>query len=591
MPAIRLPPYFDTAAQHPLLDDNADMLGSNSLSSSAGSDGAVALGIKLGTGLDSDVNSAEAPATIIELNGASLAARNASSAIFLPDGTNNAVLSLRANNNNVDVAAAIIEVRRPSTTLESGIVDDGFGNPVTDQRVADDYVRRLLIAPGLGGCPATEFCLDFGAGATGGDLDQFDAPGTYELYGYVEDSDTGDLSPQERAVIYKALAGNLPPAAPVLVAPLDAAINVPLTVFLNWDQVVDPEFNPVSYTVRIATDAAMTNVVYLEEGLQYSAHPVPPGSGLLNSTPYYWDVQAIDSFGASVDPVGPAWLPSSPFSFTTVGSTNNNTGVINGLIYANAGLAQLNNLSVARTNPGGGETPIINIDGNDLSDPPDGIDDFFVYSVDTIAGSVNLLANADGYQSQIKVGIQLGAQEELFNENFALQAISTDADSDGIDDAIEGANEIPPTDSDSDGTPDYQDLDSDNNGLLDPAEVGNAASPTDTDSDGTPDFQDFDNDNDGIDDIVELGNAGIALDLDNDGIPDFNDADSQGVGDINADRKRDVGDLIWLQRHLADPVNNPLTLNEQQQADIAPLGGDGSIDIADLLELQHALMP
>jgi hypothetical protein len=69
-----------------------------------------------------------------------------------------------------------------------------------------------------------------------------------------------------------------------------------------------------------------------------------------------------------------------------------------------------------------------------------------------------------------------------------------DSDGDGINDEVEGCGP-PPSDTDSDGFPDYLDSDSDNDGVPDGVE-GTA----DVDKDGLPNFKDMDSDNDGIND-------------------------------------------------------------------------------------------
>ena len=99
------------------------------------------------------------------------------------------------------------------------------------------------------------------------------------------------------------------------------------------------------------------------------------------------------------------------------------------------------------------------------------------------------------------------------------------------------------SDTDRDGRADFQDIDADNDGLSDLSESGTSAdndtdndgmvdgdvdengltttivavaSPTDTDRDGTPDFQDSDSDNDGLFDVVEVE----GVDEDKDGMID-----------------------------------------------------------------------
>lgn len=134
-----------------------------------------------------------------------------------------------------------------------------------------------------------------------------------------------------------------------------------------------------------------------------------------------------------------------------------------------------------------------------------------------------------------------------------------DSDNDGISDAVETA-----ADFDGDGVANYLDLDSDGDGLADIIETngidsnvdgivddfldknldgiddGAAAIPAqliDTDSDGSPDYLDLDADNDGYLDVIEGGGKDAnndgkidqptlnpALDQDNDTIPDFQQA-------------------------------------------------------------------
>ncbi|HUQ05024.1 MAG TPA: hypothetical protein VM261_21120 [Kofleriaceae bacterium] len=133
---------------------------------------------------------------------------------------------------------------------------------------------------------------------------------------------------------------------------------------------------------------------------------------------------------------------------------------------------------------------------------------------------------------------------------------SGDADGDGIRDGAEGSTSN--TDTDRDGTPDYQDTDSDDDGIPDSTEAGDEdlnTDPYDSDGDGTPDFRDLDSDDngraDGVDgtedgdgdfrpdfadndddgdniaDPVELGaDPANPVDFDSDGTPDFRDTDS-----------------------------------------------------------------
>ncbi|WP_421948613.1 SdrD B-like domain-containing protein [Phaeodactylibacter xiamenensis] len=62
---------------------------------------------------------------------------------------------------------------------------------------------------------------------------------------------------------------------------------------------------------------------------------------------------------------------------------------------------------------------------------------------------------------------------------------------------------------------------------IDLLSVGQTCTPQDSDSDGLPDYFDLDSDNDGIPDADEAG-EGYAFDIDEDGIPNYLDLDSDG---------------------------------------------------------------
>jgi gliding motility-associated-like protein len=129
-----------------------------------------------------------------------------------------------------------------------------------------------------------------------------------------------------------------------------------------------------------------------------------------------------------------------------------------------------------------------------------------------------------------------------------------DSDGDGLSDLVDastGGTALSRPDTDSDGKPDYRDIDSDNDGIVDIIEAQTtaaytppstadgdndgldnayegASAPVDTDSDGIPDYRDLDSDNDDFSDALE------ANDTNNDGAPDrvfgSGDADNDGLG-------------------------------------------------------------
>ena len=216
------------------------------------------------------------------------------------------------------------------------------------------------------------------------------------------------------------MAGNLPPPAPALLGHANGATytgGMPLRApLLEWQAVsdIDGTGSPVSYTVRVATDAAMTDIVYLAEEIDVPAHQVPLSAGLLNSTTYYWDVEAIDAYGASADRDGNGnWSPSAPWSFTTENPGNNIYGVIHGAIrgltVSNQVITNLTAASIAQTN------------NTALFEAANCQNGNCVYTVWALPGSVNLRANAANFNPKNKSlsGIQADGD---YTENFLLNA-------------------------------------------------------------------------------------------------------------------------------------------------------------------------
>jgi len=120
----------------------------------------------------------------------------------------------------------------------------------------------------------------------------------------------------------------------------------------------------------------------------------------------------------------------------------------------------------------------------------------------------------------------------------------------------------PMSDTDSDGVPDYVDLDSDNDGIPDLFE----GCDIDTDGDGVPNCLDLDSDNDGCNDVLEagftdedgdgyLGPDDLFVDVNGlvssgiDGYTDPNDLDNNGVNDYI-----EAGDTVTI-------IDNPSTVN------------------------------
>lgn len=114
----------------------------------------------------------------------------------------------------------------------------------------------------------------------------------------------------------------IPPSPFDLVSPFDGAAGVPVDPFFDWER---PDFTQ-SYTLRIATNPQMTNIVFEQAiaGASNSQFQMPTGV-LGGATDYYWDVTAVNGNGTTLS-------ESGPFAFTTVANGDlNGDGKINGV--------------------------------------------------------------------------------------------------------------------------------------------------------------------------------------------------------------------------------------------------------------------
>lgn len=172
---------------------------------------------------------------------------------------------------------------------------------------------------------------------------------------------------------------------------------------------------------------------------------------------------------------------------------------------------------------------------------------------------------------------------------------------DGLDDGLESLLVIPP-DTDSDGIPDYLDLDSDNDGITDNREaqpsatyiapvladddldgilnvydvnVGTAITPQDTEMDGTPDYLDLDTDDDGVIDEIEGfdGNSNGFHDLDTDG-------DNSLVGEFGSDADVDEDGILRIYDTRITGFTNVLNIDGSNQV-LQDSDGDNILDYRD----------
>jgi VCBS repeat-containing protein len=271
--------FQDNAAQHPLLDDDGDKVGSNVLSTGMG-DGWNVDELYLGVGFAfGDKTGANLPAEILQVT----------DTLYLEANSSIGELFAIVNNpNRVKDNQVIVDIRPPSIALLSD------GTEASGSLEIEGLIRMFL--------PQSE------DNRFNTPLDVFKEPGKYEIMYFVVDSQTGEMSPFRRSLVYKNKEGNHAPKPFSLQAPKDKA-KPETTLLLNWESTFDPDGDPFSYTLLISTDPDFNKVIYRQEELKLSMTyldkntPIDDalkesGLGLRDGTEYFWQVEAIDPYGA-----------------------------------------------------------------------------------------------------------------------------------------------------------------------------------------------------------------------------------------------------------------------------------------------------
>jgi len=126
----------------------------------------------------------------------------------------------------------------------------------------------------------------------------FKEPGRYDLYYWVTDKQSFDISPLQHSVLYRNKEDNKAPAPFDLIAPKDGGtVLITSPVTFEWEQSIDPDDDAVSYTLEIAKDAEFEEVVYSQEGICGTEVTVDLKE-LESQETYYWRMVAVDENGA-----------------------------------------------------------------------------------------------------------------------------------------------------------------------------------------------------------------------------------------------------------------------------------------------------
>jgi hypothetical protein len=281
--SVNAPPYFDNSAQHPLLDDNGDKVGSNNVMETS-ADGDLAKEIIIG---DSGLTMNDLGDVIIT---------GVSDAIFL-----------KTDEMTTDKIWAKISDPLRLMTLWIEIKPPNF----VPNAVGTGQVEMNL--PKIATINVDESTKRFHWDAS--DLDNmFDVPGTYHIFYFAKDSKSKNVSPMKESIVYKASSVNHSPEAFHLLYPrngieitslgvlasLSADPTFEAYTMISWEETTDPDNDRLSYTLFFKKDNERfddTENRIKVSNLTDNFHEINLPEDWDGST-VYWKVQAIDKYGA-----------------------------------------------------------------------------------------------------------------------------------------------------------------------------------------------------------------------------------------------------------------------------------------------------
>ena len=261
----------DGRAQNPMLDDNADGAGtSGMLSFEPGAvDGALAHSLVLGYGVN-----AGPPVSWLSVSPMRVLGPTD------PVGTLEAWCDARPSTGHT----AWVEVMTP---------DYAGGVPADMDFEDSQYVVNLTRFEPTGGNDSEGRFIWSGYGSL------FDSAGTYKVFYYIQDSETGEVSSHMLTTVYRSTTGNGAPAAVNAIFPDEGAYMM-TTAFFAWEASVDPDGDAVTYRLEVSESSDFPEAgLVVRENLTARVIQLTPADGLQDLRDYYWRVIPIDEYGAS----------------------------------------------------------------------------------------------------------------------------------------------------------------------------------------------------------------------------------------------------------------------------------------------------
>jgi len=314
--------YFDKTAQHPLLEDNGDGIGTfKSLSSTEGEDGAISSNLVIGV---------ETPTSLLELT-------EVTDIISLESGTSTPELFAKVND-IAKVDTAWIEIVSPNTSLTND---------------ADTTEQQIIQLPGFSynDFDESEDKYIWNNFIGNENFDNFSMAGKYEIFYFARNKDTGEITSLMESEVYKNKEGNTPPTSPDVISPT-GGIETAVAWTFDWEDSADPDASEessegsknaasltegITYTFTISQSSTFDSIYYRQKGLTDSIATVDKTAKLYDGETYYWRILASDADGGVT--IGNAGSFMSKFT--------NYPGFIKGFIFNGNSNEKINGATVS----------------------------------------------------------------------------------------------------------------------------------------------------------------------------------------------------------------------------------------------------
>ncbi|MBM4066858.1 MAG: PKD domain-containing protein, partial [Planctomycetes bacterium] len=277
--------YFDDSAQHPLLDDNGDGVGTYGALSSRGSkDGIISSLLVLGIG------KATTPLELTEVTG---------------------VTTLEAEDSDPTLFAKVNDTARVDEAWTE-IVSPNFSLKNDKEATAQQVINLPRFSYDEFDSAEKKYIWNDFKGNK--DFNDFNKTGEYEIFYFARDN-FGGITPFMESDVFKNAADNQPPESFYTISPANGTETAVALTF-DWEDSADPDSKTalpdngtnaktasknegVTYTLMISQSSSFDTIQYQQKGLTDSITVVDKTAELMDGITYYWKVLASDAKGGT----------------------------------------------------------------------------------------------------------------------------------------------------------------------------------------------------------------------------------------------------------------------------------------------------